>query len=73
MDNKRWYIITYSAENDGYSLVHLTDDEAEIVREALSSPVEFGGGYCGSARLSTSSWYCKDSAVEVLLNCEEFI
>lgn len=48
---KFWYIIIYSAEEEGYSLVELTPMEADIVREALKAPVIMGGGYCGSAYL----------------------
>lgn len=48
---KVWYIIIYNAEDVGYSLVELTQIEADIVRKALEAPVIMGGGYCGSAYL----------------------
>ena len=46
---KFWYIIIYNAEDVGYSLVELTQIEADIVRKALEAPLITGGGYCGSA------------------------
>jgi hypothetical protein len=48
---KFWYIIIYSAEDVGYSLVELTQVEADSVRKALEAPIVAGGGYCGSAYL----------------------
>lgn len=48
---KFWYIIIYSAEEDGYSIIELTQIEADIVKRALEAPIIIGGGYCGSAYL----------------------
>ena len=48
---KFWYIIIYNAEDTGYSLVELTQIEADIVKRALEAPVIIGGGYCGCAYL----------------------
>lgn len=48
---KFWYIIIYTAEDVGYSIVELTQIESDIVRKALEAPIIMGGGYCGSAYL----------------------
>ena len=48
---KFWYIIIYNAEDTGYSLVELTQIEADIVRKALEARIIMGVGYCGSAYL----------------------
>ena len=64
---KRFYILTYVAEDDGYSIVELTEEEANTFRNILRQPCDFGGGYCGGAWLSNNSWASKDSAMDVLL------
>lgn len=64
---KKFYILTYQAEQDGYAIVELDILEAKLLREVLSSPLVYGGGYCGSCHLSINSYYSKDSAMDAIL------
>ena len=59
---KVWYIIIYNAEDVGYSLVELTQIEADIVRKALEAPMIMGGGYCGSAYLHDKFFKTREDA-----------
>ena len=46
---KKWYIICQSAEEDQYSVVELTPDQAENFRYVLDNlKYVGGGGWCGS-------------------------
>ena len=64
---KRFYILTYLAEEVGYSIVELTEEEAITFRNLLKQPFDYGGGYCGGAWLSNDSWTSKDSAMDIIL------
>jgi hypothetical protein len=59
---KFWYIIIYNAEDVGYSLVELTQIEADIVKRALEAPIIAGGGYCGSAYLYDKFFKTEEAA-----------
>ena len=59
---KFWYIIIYNAEDVGYSIVELTQIEADIVRKALEAPIILGGGYCGSAYLYDKFFNTREDA-----------
>ena len=59
---KFWYIIIYNAEDTGYSLVELTQIEADIIKRALEAPIIIGGGYCGSAYLYDKFFKTKEAA-----------
>ena len=59
---KFWYIIIYNAEDVGYSIVELTQIEADIVRKALEAPMVIGGGYCGSAYLYDKFFKTREDA-----------
>ena len=67
---KFWYIIIYSAEEEGYSLVELTQIEADIVREALRAPIIMGGGYCGSAYLYDKFFKTAEAAKDEVIRLE---
>lgn len=64
---KFWYIIIYSAEEEGYSLVELTQMEADVVRKALEAPVIMGGGYCGSAYLYDKFFKTREDAKDEVI------
>ena len=64
---KFWYIIIYSAEEEGYSLVELTQMEADIVRKALEAPIVMGGGYCGSAYLYDKFFKTREDAKDEVI------
>ena len=64
---KFWYIIIYSAEEEGYSLVELTQMEADVVRKALEAPVIIGGGYCRSAYLYDKFFKTKEAAKDEVI------
>ena len=64
---KVWYIIIYSAEDVGYSIVEMTQMEADIVRKALKAPVIMGGGYCGSAYLYDKFFNTYEDAKEEVI------
>lgn len=59
---KFWYIIIYNAEDTGYSIVELTQIEADIVKRALEAPIIIGGGYCGSAYLYDKFFKTREDA-----------
>ena len=64
---KFWYIIIYNAEDVGYSIVELTQIEADIVRKALEAPIIMGGGYCGSAYLYDKFFKTSDDAKDEVI------
>ena len=59
---KFWYIIIYNAEDTGYSIVELTQIEADIVKRALEAPIIIGGGYCGRAYLYDKFFKTREDA-----------
>ena len=67
---KFWYIIIYNAEDVGYSLVELTQIEADIVRKALEAPMIIGGGYCGSAYLYDKFFKTSEAAKDEVIRLE---
>ena len=62
-----WYIIIYNAEDVGYSLVELTQIEADIVKKALEAPIIMGGGYCGSAYLYDKFFKTREDAKDEVI------
>lgn len=68
MEDKKWYIRVHWAEDDGYALLHLTDKEASIVRDALSESVTVGGGYCGSCYLYDKCFDTKEDATAFIFD-----
>ena len=64
---KVWYIIIYNAEDVGYSIVELTQIEADIVKRALEAPVIMGGGYCGSAYLYDKFFKTREDAKDAVI------
>lgn len=64
---KVWYIIIYNAEEVGYSLVELTQMEADIVRKALEAPITMGGGYCGSAYMYDKFFRTREDAKDEVI------
>ena len=67
---KFWYIIIYNAEDVGYSLVELTQIEADIVRKALETPNLLGGGFCGSAYLHDKFFKTQEAAKDEVIRLE---
>ena len=64
---KVWYIIIYNAEDVGYSIVELTQIEADIVKRALEAPVIIGGGYCGNAYLYDKFFKTREGAKDEVI------
>ena len=55
VEEKKWYTITLSAEEDGYGNVLLTEKEARFVASVIDQMYEHfyaeGGGWCGSVSI----------------------
>ena len=62
-----WYIIIYNAEDVGYSLVELTQIEADIVKKALEAPIIMDGGYCGIAYLYYKFFKTREDAKDEVI------
>ena len=67
---RRYYILTQSAEETAYKILYLSEEEAEFLREIFNQEIVSGGGYCGCCHLSNDSFYAKDSATNAILEGE---
>ena len=60
---KKWYVLLYSAEEYGASVVELDEIEHEAMRRAFDAELIAGGGYCGSCSISYKSFNTREEAI----------
>ena len=62
---KKWYVISQSAEDDEQSIIDLTSEQAATFRYIMENkkPV-CGGGYCGHTYMYEESFDTYDEALD---------
>ena len=62
---KKWYVINQSAEEDEYSIIELTAEQAATFRYIMENKMWVcGGGYCGDTYMYEESFDTYDEAFD---------
>lgn len=66
---KKWYVICQSAEEDEYSIIELTTEQAETFHYIVENKKYVcGGGYCGHTYMYEQSFNTYDEAFDFAMS-----
>ena len=62
MQDKKWYIVCQYAEEFGYGIVALTDEELAGAKKMLDYEVVAGGTFCGGCYIEDTAYNTEEQA-----------